>query len=688
METPENLNRYFDRELSWIQFNTRVLAEAMDRSNPLLERLKFLGIVSSNFDEFFMVRIPGVNEDDLLMKEIYEKSFELLKNQEKYFLETIAPEMEKAGIRRILPGALTEQQFHYLRTFFKDQLFPLLTPIAVREETPFPNLINLSLYQIVELLNTQSPFTRCFALTEIPRNLPRMVALPAEGQTQFILLEDVVSLFSKELFPGFEIVSQGTLRLTRAAELSVDEEKDEDFAKLMSEMLRQRRRNYVVRLEIQGCPSSLEILKRKIGIEDYQIHNGRAWPDMKTISQFAFQPNYPELKRPVWQPVPVPEFETGEMWKEIKSKDRLVHYPYESFDTVVQFLIRAAEDPDVLAIKQTLYRAGESSSVIAALEKAAERGKQVTVLVELKARFDEQKNIEWAQRLMNAGASVLYGVTGLKTHAKASLVIRREIEGIRRYVYLSTGNFNEKTAQVYSDIGFFSANEDLAGDVSSFFNIITGYSHPVEFNKITLSPFSLRRKVERLILREAMRSRKDSPGLILAKMNSLVDARIIEALYRASQMGVQIKLNVRGICCLKPGVPGLSENIEVVSIVDMFLEHSRIFYFLNGGDEEIYLSSADWMPRNFDRRLEILFPIQEEKNKKELRGFLDDYFKDNVKAWNLSADGSYQKLESPEDKRFRVQESLCRYYSDKNRSSRKVTAEVLKPQRPKSVSGN
>ncbi len=403
--------------------------------------------------------------------------------------------------------------------------------------------------------------------------------------------------------------------------------------------------------------------------------------------ELVHQPRFENLRRPAWVPKPNPEFEqAADLWALIRERDRMVHHPYESFDSVLRFLSEAASDPDVLAIKQTLYRTDRNSLVIKSLEKAAENGKQVTVLLELKARFDEERNIEWARRLENAGASVLYGVAGLKTHAKACLVVRREIEGIRRYVHLATGNYNEKTAELYSDIGFFSANEALTADIAQFFNVITGFSHPSSFNKIEISPQGLRRRLKRLILREGMRSHKNKPGLILAKMNSLVDAEIIEALYRASQQGVQIRLNVRGICCLRPGVKGLSETIEVTSIVDLFLEHSRLFYFQNGGDEEVYFSSADWMPRNLDRRLEILCPVDDAKRKAEVLEILKLYYKDNVKSWTLEPDGSYRKNVPGSEKSFRVQEYLCRKAEEGQAAGQKRPEQELIPQKPKNES--
>ncbi|HTL46477.1 MAG TPA: polyphosphate kinase 1 [Verrucomicrobiae bacterium] len=683
-ETP----KYFDRELSWIEFNARVLAEAMDETNPLMERMKFSGIASSNFDEFFMVRLASLGDGQEMLKEVYARAFKLMDRQHEHFEKTLAPEMEKAGILRVRPQGLSEAQRVYLSQLLQKELLPLLTPIAIRDDQPVPVLVNLSLYRVVELMDPAEAKNRYHAMIELPKNYPRLIALPSETGYAFILLEDVISLFAPELFSGYEIVDQGLLRLTRGAELSLDEEKDEDFAKVMTEALRLRRKSFFVRVEASGSEKMMDYITKRLEVPAHRVYKSGEWMDLKSISQLAFQPQFENLRRPAWTPLPSRDFQEQDVWTLLKERDVIVHHPYESFDAFLRFLKEASQDPDVLAIKQTLYRAAHPSAVIAHLEKAAENGKQVTVLVELKARFDEQRNIEWAERLVNAGATVLYGVAGLKTHAKCCLVVRRETEGIKRYLHLSTGNYNERTGRLYSDLGFFTSQEEITSDVASFFNVITGFSHPVGFRKIEIAPYGLRRKLERLILREGMRSNKQEPGMIMAKMNSLVDPQIIEALYRASQAGVKIKLNVRGICALRPGVPGLSENIEVVSIVDMFLEHSRIFYFRNGGDEDVFLSSADWMPRNLEKRLEIMFPVEDDKLKKSLIELLGLYFKDNVKSWVLQPDGSYRRKEAGDEKKFRVQEALCKKALQQAESASKSTAvRDLKPQKPKMEMG-
>jgi polyphosphate kinase len=678
--------RYFDRELSWIDFNARVLAEAAREDLPLLERLKFMGIVSSNFDEFFMVRVAGLNDYDPDLEEIYRRSYALMDRQTDEFLRVIVPGLRKAGIVRVLPQEMDERQQKHVEGLFARELMPLLTPVAVGAGRPMPALANLGLYVIVRISENEKPGQTHEAVIEIPRKYPRMISLPAEQGYAFVLLEDVVMMMARELFRGFRVEQSGLFRVVRAAEMTLDEEKDEDFAKVMTEALRVRRKNFIARLDAAVPEDMIPLLSEKLKVPAGKIYRQRGWFDLKTVAQIAFPPAFEDLRRPEWIPRVHPDFEQADdLWALLREKDVLIHHPYESFDAVLRFLSTAAQDPDVLAIKQTLYRFGDFSPVIPILEMAVERGKQVTVLVELKARFDEACNISGAERLVQAGVTVLYGVAGLKTHAKACLVVRREPEGIRRYLHLGTGNYNDKTAALYSDLGYFTAREELTKDIAEFFNIITGYSHPAGFARIDIAPYTLRTKLRRLIQRETMRSRKSEPGLILAKMNSLVDPGMIELLYQASQAGVKIKLNVRGVCCLKPGVPGLSETIEVVSLVDMFLEHSRIFYFHNGGDEEVYLSSADWMPRNLDTRLEVMFPVEDMRHKKTLAELLSLYFKDNTQSWVLQSSGEYVRNEPREEKKARVQEILCRKAAESSvRGSKAPWARELKPQRPKS----
>ncbi len=679
------MEKFIDREISALEFNVRVLAEGMDPSNPLLERLKFIGIVSSNMDEFFMVRMASLKASRSPTGEVRERALSLLEKRNEYFLRTMVPELEAAGFMRLLPESCSPKQLEFLSGYFRKEILPVLTPIAIAEDRPLPVLANLRLYFVAGLLEPGGKGPPKYAVAEIPPKVfSRMVFLPTEKGYPFVLAEDLIGAFASDLFPGFEVAEKGVMRLTRGAELSLDEEKDDDFARVMTEALRERRTGEIVRLEVSADAPWATYLKKKLEIAPEDVVVNPAWIDLKTISQLAFQTGFDHLKRPAWQPRAVPDFERAkDLWTLLKEKNVLVFHPYESFDAVVQFVEAAAADPDVLAIKQTLYRTDQNSPVVRALERAAENGKRVTVLIELKARFDEESNIEWAKRLTTAGASVLYGIAGLKTHAKVCLIVRRESEGIKRYAHLATGNYNERTATVYSDIGYFTSNDDLTNDASAFFNMITGYSQPIPWSKIEVAPFGLRRRLLRMIRREALRSTPQHPGLIRAKMNSLADTDLIEALYQASKAGVKVELNIRGICRLRPGVAHLSENIKVISIVDQFLEHSRIFHFANGGEDEVYISSADWMPRNLDRRIEMLVPIDDAASKKELIEALDIYFRDNTKAWELQSDGSYIKVDPGKGKKIRAQEALCHRAMAAEDILLKSMPKDLKPQRPR-----
>lgn len=678
------MERFINRELSALEFNARVLAEAMDPSNPPMERLKFIGIVSSNLDEFFMVRMASLKHEKQPVEAVRERAHALMRTRNDYFLKTLLPEFEAAGLARLRMETVSVEQREYLAGFFKKEILPVLTPIAIDAERPLPVLGNLNIHLVVSLRDPNAKKTVRHAVVEVPqKGFPRLVFLPGE-KGRFVLLEDLIQAQAAELFPGFELIESGFMRLTRGAELTLDEEKDEDFLHVMTQALRERSVGAVVRLEISSRQGWAEAMAKTLAVDPQDVVENPAWLDLKTASQIAFQPGFDAYKRPAWEPQPSPDLERADdLWAMLRTKNVLLFHPYESFDGVVRFLETAAADPDVLAIKQTLYRTDRDSPILHALERAAENGKRVTALIELKARFDEANNIEWAKRLMNAGASVLYGVAGYKTHAKACLVIRREADGIRRYVHLSTGNYNSKTSRIYSDIGLMTSDDAMAADVSAFFNMITGISQPIAWQKIEVAPYGLRHKLLRLIRRETLRSEGAKPGLIRAKMNSLVDPELIEALYKASAAGVHIQLNVRGICCLRPGVKGLSETIQVVSIVDQFLEHSRIFHFANGGEDDVYLASADWMPRNLDRRLELMFPIEETANKKRVLETLDLYFKDNVKAWQLGADGRYQKIDAGTRKKIRAQDVLCQRAKDDEEHLRKSLPRELKPQKPK-----
>lgn len=677
------MDRLFDRELSTLEFNARVLAEGMDPANPLLERLKFVGIVSSNMDEFFMVRMASLKASESPREEIRARAQQLLETRNSYFLKTLVPELAAAGFVRLQPEACNPAQTEFLESFFRREVLPVLTPIALAPDRPLPVLSNLRLHFVAGLVEPKQK-SRRYAVVEIPPKIfPRIVFLPTEKWHPFVLIEDLIAYYAAELFPGYEIAEKGVMRLTRGAELSFNEEKDEDFMRVMTEALRERRIGEIVRLEVSSREPWTEFLQKHLAIAPGDVLVNPSWMDLKTISQLAFQPGFETLKRPAWEPHGVPEFEKAtDLWALLREKSVVVMHPYQSFDAVVRFLETAAEDPDVLAIKQTLYRTDADSPVVRALERAAEKGKRVTALIELKARFDEENNIGWAQRLTRAGASVLYGVANLKTHAKACLVIRREPGGLRRYVHLGTGNYNDKTAKIYSDIGYFTSDDTLAGDISSFFNMITGFSQPATWSKIEVAPYGMRRRLLRMIRREALRATPQHPGFIRAKMNSLADPDLIDALYQASNAGVKIELNVRGICRLRPGVKHLSENIRVVSIVDQFLEHARMFYFENGGDSELYLASADWMPRNLDRRLELLFPIDDPALKKDLAETLELYFRDNTHAWLLQPEGSWSRIEAGKNKKVRAQEVLCDRAKAAENLALQAMPKELKPQRP------
>ncbi|HVO33155.1 MAG TPA: polyphosphate kinase 1 [Elusimicrobiota bacterium] len=675
--------KFFDRELSTLEFNARVLAEGMDPANPLLERLKFIGIVSSNIDEFFMVRVASLKATGAPLEAIQQKVRVLINRRNDYFLNVLVPDMTAAGLVRMAPASCQAAQLDYLQTYFRREILPIVTPIALWDDRPVPTLANLRIHLMLGLRDPGKGGVKRHAVVEVPhKTLPRLVFLPSEKDHPFVLLEDLIAHFATELFPGYEILESGFFRLTRGAELTFDEEKDEDFMRVMTEALRERRTGDVVRMEASAKQDWAAALARRLGIGDDEIIENTAWLELKTVSQIALQPGFDALKRPAWEPRAVPELEKeDDMWAVLKRTNVLLSHPYETFDAVIRFLEAAAEDPDVLAIKQTLYRTDSDSPILRCLEKAAEKGKRVTALIELKARFDEENNIEWSRRLTAAGATVLYGVAGYKTHAKACLVIRRESDGIRRYLHLSTGNYNERTARIYSDVGFLSGDEALAGDLSAFFNMVTGYSQPADWRKIEVAPFGMRRRLLRLIRRETMRSTEQHPGFIRAKMNSLADPELIDALYQASQAGVRIDLNVRGICRLRPGVKGLSDTIRVVSIVDQFLEHSRIFHFANGGEDEVFLASADWMPRNLDRRIEIMFPVEDPANRRRLMDMLDAYFRDNAKSWLLKPDGAYERSEAGKGKRFRVQEWLSQRAIDDEQSTRRSLPQGLKPQK-------
>ncbi|UFP92826.1 polyphosphate kinase 1 [Gloeobacter morelensis] len=650
-----------NRELSWLEFNTRVLDEALDERNPLLERLKFLAIFSSNLDEFFMVRVSGLKQQvELGLKNktpdglgpqaqldaIVHRLRPLLETQTMALRSQILPKLAEEGIRicdyseiKVLP-----RQQEQLQRYFEEQVFPVLTPLAVDPGHPFPYISNLSL-SLAVLVRDPVSQKELFARVKVPQGLPRLVPLGIPNQ--FVALEEVIGAHLDQLFPGMEVMSWHPFRLTRNSDLEMAEEEAEDLLLTIEQSVRNRRFGEAVRLEITP---QMPVHVRARLLEELELHEQDVYAidgllDLRCLWQLAGLER-PDLKhRPFSAQVP-PDFRNPQLdiFRLIRQGDRLVHHPYDSFAaTVERFVSAAADDPDVLTIKQTLYRTSGDSPIVRALIRAAENGKQVAVLVELKARFDEENNINWARALERAGVHVVYGLVGLKTHAKALLVVRREKGHIRRYVHLATGNYNSKTANLYTDYGLFSCRPDLGADVTDLFNYLTGYSHQTHYRKLLVAPARMRDQFVELIDREIAARSPEAPGRIIAKMNSLVDPILIRALYRASQAGVHIDLIVRGICCLRPGYAEVSENIRVISIVGRLLEHSRVFYFGNGGNSEVYIGSADWMPRNLDRRVEVMTPVEEPRLRDELVAFLHLLLSDNRQSWELQTNGAYAR---------------------------------------------
>lgn len=670
---------YTNRELSWLQFNQRVLMEATDPANPLLERAKFLAIVSSNLDEFFMVRIASLKDQVKAgfkkadpaglkpreqLKLLEEAIRRQVKQQYKIFTTQLIPELHTQGIHLLAPSQLTRDQSAYLEDYFTREIFPALTPLAADATRRFPLLLSRSL-NLGIFLQEKSGRRNDFATLRLPSTLPRMVQLPAsEGETPFMLLEDVVALYADHLFPGHQVVLCQPYRITRNADLSFCEDDASDLLQEIKKSLGKRKWGAVVRLELPkgASPDLLELLKHALEITDDAVYpiDGPINLDF-LMKQLAHLPKMAHLLFPPFTPKLDSALAQGSIFDRIRERDWFFYHPYDSFQPIVDFVSQAAKDPQVLAIKQTLYRVSGHSPIVAALAQAAENGKQVTVLLEVKARFDEENNIHWGEALERAGCHVIYGLKGLKTHSKITLVVRREAEGIRRYVHLGTGNYNDVTARLYTDMGLLTANPTLGEDAGHFFNMVTGYAQIPDLKLLVSAPMQLRGELSRLILREREHALAGRPSGITAKMNSLVDPQIISLLYRASQAGVPIDLTVRGICCLQPGIKGLSETITVRSIVGRFLEHARIFRFHNGGTPETYLSSADWMPRNLDRRVELMFPITDPAIVRRIMAVVEGQQRDNQKAWYLDAQGSYTKrCIQGEEAPWNCQESLLR----------------------------
>ena len=653
-----NPEYYINRELSWLRFNLRVLRESGVKAMPLLERLKFVCISASNLDEFFMVRVAGlynqlengINKKDaagLTVEEqlkLIAKSAHMQMKAKYRYLFSILKELRKEGIMISRVGDVEESGKQWLEEYYREIVYPVLTPMAVDASRPFPFLMNRSLNLAVELINNEGQHSRGFV--QVPSVLPRIIEVERCSQRTFVFLEEVIIIHCQDLFKGCEILDIVPFRITRDSDLDVDEEDMENLLKEIEISLRKRKRGASVRLEILKTrnQSIKKFLAENLDLTEQAIYEINGPLDVTCFFKFIKLLNEPKWEFEPFvpqKPLELPKLDN--LFDRIREHDILFHHPYESFEAVIKLVSDAANDPNVLAIKQTLYRVSGNSPIVGALAKAAENGKQVTVLVELKARFDEENNIIWARRLEKAGCHVIYGLMGLKTHAKIILIVRKEPDGIKRYVHLGTGNYNDNTAKLYTDIGLMTANDQFGSDASAFFNLLSGYSDPPVWNKLVMAPLGLRQKLYELIDNEITQVKKGHEGHIIAKMNSLIDKEITKKLYEASMGGVKIELIVRGICGLKPGLPGISENITVRSIVGRQLEHSRIFYFANGGSEQVYLSSADWMPRNLNERVELFFPVESARHIKRIKGILELVLKDNVGAHILQSNGSYRR---------------------------------------------
>ncbi len=706
--------RFFNRELSWLEFNGRVLEEAQNHDNPALERLKFLSIVSSNFDEFFMVRVAAIKarlrgeaqvpdnsglSPEALFSRVSERAHEITEAQYQVLVREILPALKAGGIHVTRPADWDGATTLKLAEYFSTQVAPLLTPLIIefKAEEKLRLTANLRIHAAFLLClddaagksalqdkalseHGAKPGREYLAVIQLPPKLGRFLPLVSlEASTvRMALIDDIVLTFGQDMFKGFKILDRLLFKVTRDADIGVDEFRDDDFVDAMKEVLVNRQSSLPVRLSVSTESERIaSMLKDMLGLEDRDVYRMPGPIDLKSFMELVAVKGFDRLRFPPREAFPVfTPTEENSIWDELRKRDIVLHLPYESFSLVTAFFESAAADPAVLAIKATLYRTSGDSPVIKALTKAAKNGKQVTVIVELKARFDEERNIAWANQLEQAGAIVVYGVAHLKVHAKAAIVVRREEDGlIRRYAHVSTGNYDDRTAKLYADLSLFTTNPALCADLGSFFNMLTGLSNLGDLKLLSMAPFDLKRRLLLLIERETGRSTPESPGLIVAKINSLCDADIIEALYRASQAGVQVLLNVRGVCQLVPGVKGMSETINVVSVVGRVLEHSRILYCRNGGAEEMYISSADWMPRNLERRIELLFPVQSEAVRERIYDILLSYFVDTMHARALSAGGTWRKVPSGTgEDRFSAQDY---YYAEAKRRFESVASKAV-----------
>ncbi|MCL2007234.1 MAG: polyphosphate kinase 1 [Treponema sp.] len=648
---------FFDRGISWVDFNERVLGEGLRKSLPPLERLKYLSIVSSNFDEFFMVRVstlkrarehdgPELNSEELLGR-INSKVRSILSRQFHALIDEVIPGLAEGGLRFLRPNEWSDTEKIFLEAFFVKEIYPLLTPLRLEDDDPLPTIDNHSLHAGF-LISYEKTGEECISILRIPQMPDRIIWLPSDvesGISCWALLEDLVQVFGSYLYPGFKIKESLIFKVNRDANYSIDDQRDEDFIEALEEVLEGRDRSMPVRMVYTpGSKKIRDCLAEKLDLDDDELFQVTGPMNLEII--YEQLRGFDHLREKPWRIYAHPDFpEDLPLWDRISQKDIILHLPYQAFDPVVRFFKEAAADPSVAAIKTTLYRTSGDSPIVSALEQASMAGKHVTAVVEVKARFDEGRNISWANRLEKAGVIVIYGLARLKVHAKLTIVMRREFERIKRYVHISTGNYNDKTAKTYEDIALFTAREDMAYDAGLLFNMITGYSAPQSMTRLVIAPTTLKQRLLELISREINRSSPEAPGKIIAKMNGLADPELIKALYKASRAGVRVSLIIRGICMLVPGVKGLSENIQVISVVDHYLEHSRIYYFANGGAEEIYLASADWMPRNLERRVELMFPVLQDDLRKLMFDNLQAYLQDNTNAWVLSSTGSWRRKE-------------------------------------------
>ena len=694
-------SNFRNRELSWVEFNQRILEEAKDKENPLFERMKFLSITASNLDEFFMVRIAslkdmvnaGYQKKDIAgmtppeqLSALEKRTHLFIEKQYGTYNRSLLPKLGEAGLEILEYGAVTPEEEEYLEEYFHKNVYPVLTPMAIDSSRPFPLVQNktLNIAALIESKGKKEKKELDIATVQVPSVLPRIVRLPErrEGKIRVILLERLIEHFLDTLFLNHEIVSAASYRIMRNADLSIDEDDAEDLLKEIQKQLKKRQWGEVIKFEYEDRMDKrlVKYLKKqfKVHSDDMYAINGPL--DLTFLMKCYGLDGFEAYKEPAHVPQMNPELKPGrDIFEQIRKKDVLLHHPYESFDPVVALIRQAAKDENVLAIKQTLYRVSGHSPIVSALALAAENGKQVTVLVELKARFDEENNINWAKKLEKAGCHVIYGLVGLKTHCKIALVVRKEADGIRRYVHLGTGNYNDSTAKLYTDTGMFTCRDAYGEDATAVFNMLSGYSEPARWNRLLVAPIWMKKRFLKLIRREAENAKAGKKARIIAKCNSLCDKTMILALYEASAAGVQIDLIIRGICCLVPGIPGVSENIHVRSIVGTFLEHARIFYFSNDGHEELYMGSADWMPRNLDRRVEIVFPIEEEDLKEKAKYILFTQLSDTMKARCLLPDGNYQRVDRRGKALLEAQKQFCMDALKMNQPEKQMPKRCFEP---------